>query len=155
MANLRSNLIRLASSMPKGSSERKALLSVLAENKGGTSTKKASAYNYKGVGIADPTLVGLFVTAHRRAEECMDTLKTAHKRVHALVKKIEADMQNLKGNPAFGDDPWADDKKSDDLKEVLNAAESLQELLDGEIESYSSSRIQPLVEDLNIEGILR
>lgn len=155
MANLRSNLIRLASSMPKGSSERKALLSVLAANKGGTSTKKASEYNYKGVGIADPTLVGLFVTAHRRAEECMDTLKTAHKRVHALVRKLETDMQNLKGNPAFGDDPWADDKKSDDLKEVLNAAESLQELLDGEIESYSSSRIRPLVEDLNIEGVLR
>lgn len=148
MANLRSNLIRLASSMPKGSSERKALLGVLAANKGGTSTKKASAYNYKGVGIADPALVGLFVTAHKHAEECMDTLKTAHKRVHALVKKIEADMQNLKGNPAF-------DEESDDLKEVLNAAESLQELLDGEIESYSSSRIRPLVEDLNIEGVLR
>ena len=145
MANLRSNLIRLASSMPKGSSERKALLGVLAANKG---TKKASAYNYKGVGIADPALVGLFVTAHKRAEECMDTLTTAHKRVHALVKKLRADMQNLKGNPAF-------DEESDDLQEVLNAAESLQELLDGEIESYSTSRIQRLVEDLNLEKVLR
>jgi len=145
MANLRSNLIRLASSMPKGSSERKALLDVLAENKG---TKKASAYNYMGVGVADPALVGLLVTAHKRAEECMDTLTVAHKRVHALVRKLGTDMQNLKGNPAF-------DEESDDLKEVLNAAESLQELLDGEIESYSTSRIQRLVEDLNLEGVLR
>lgn len=148
MANLRSNLIRLASSMPKGSSERKALLSVLAEDKGGTSTKKASAYNYKAVGVADPALVGLFVTAHKRAEECMDTLTVAHKRVHALVKKLRADVQDIKGNPAF-------DEESDDLKEALNAAESLQELLDNEIGSYSSSRIQRLVEDLNIEGVLR
>jgi len=155
MANLRSNLIRLASSMPKGSSERKALLDVLAENKG-TSTKKASAYNYnyKAVGVADPALVGLLVTAHKRAEECMDTLTVAHKRVHALVKKIEADLKNLKVESANRDEP-ADDQKYEDLHGALNAAESLQKLLDDEVESYSLSRIRQLVDELNLEGILR
>ncbi len=153
MADLRSNLIRLASSMPKGSSERKALLGVLAENKG-TSTKKASAYDYKAVGVADPALVGLFVTAHKHAEECMDTLKIAHKRVHALVKKIEADLKKLKVESANRDEP-ADDQKYEDLHGALNAAESLQKLLDDEVESYSLSRIRQLVDELNLEGVLR
>ena len=90
----------------------------------------------------------------------MDTLTVAHKRVHALVKKLRADVQDIKNSARVGDDPYGnterlDSQEYDDLYATLNAAESLQELLDGEIESYSSSRIQPLVEDLNIEGVLR